>query len=168
MADFSKPPPTMQPKSRVLAALDNPDFLYNTPPQPLPSAPIFPPPSLGPYQTPMRQRPTTPSPSFDYESAYLGIVSSSQRQKRKSPDHESDDDDEREASGSSPAPPRGSRLIATQGFNLHYDQEGPVYPIDRGGPDQEMKMAEFVSRGIDNAAHGLTTQKAMEKLGLME
>ncbi len=29
-------------------------------------------------------------------------------------------------------------------------------------------MAEFVSRGIDNAGNGLTTQKAMEKLGLQE
>ena len=30
------------------------------------------------------------------------------------------------------------------------------------------RMAEFVSRGIDNSAKGLTTQKAMQKLGLQE
>lgn len=29
-------------------------------------------------------------------------------------------------------------------------------------------MAEFVSRTIDNASHGLTVKKAMEDLGLKE
>ncbi|KAM5537320.1 hypothetical protein V8D89_009050 [Ganoderma adspersum] len=166
MSDPPKPPPT-QRKSRVLAALDNPDFLYNAAQTSLPpvSGTPLPPGSLGHLQTPVKQRLVTPAPSFDYGTSFLGLVGSSQL-KRRTPDGGFDEDSDE--FGSSPAPPRPSQLAAGQGFNLNYDKEGAVGALDRGGPDQEMKMAEFVSRGIDNAGNGLTTQKAMEKLGLQD
>lgn len=137
MSDPPKPAPT-QRKSRVLAALDNPDFLYNTSSAPLPpvSGTPLPPGSLGHLQTPAKQRLVTPVPSFDYGASFLGLVGSSQ-QKRKSPDHGFDEDSDERAS--SPALPRATQLAAGQGFNLNYDREGAVRAIDRGGPDQEMK-----------------------------
>lgn len=190
MSDPPKPPPT-QRKSRVLAALDNPDFLYNAGQTSLPpvSGTPLPPGSLGHLQTPVKQRLVTPAPSFDYGTSFLGLVGSSQLKRRTPDDGFDEDSDEFD---SSPARPRPSQLTARQGFNLNYDKEGAVGALDRGGPDQEMKwvccvflvygtcmlnkawgcvscrMAEFVSRGIDNAGNGLTTQKAMEKLGLQE
>ncbi|KAJ3569137.1 hypothetical protein NP233_g5248 [Leucocoprinus birnbaumii] len=51
-------------------------------------------------------------------------------------------------------------------FNLNYDYEAPVKPIDIGGPDQQDKLAEFVTKTIDNVSHGLTVKKAMKELGL--
>ena len=146
MVDSPRPPQTTQRKSRVLAALDNPDFIYNItpPPQPAsgPSSSTLPPASSGPYRSPRKQRLVTPSPAFDHESSYADLLgpSSLRQRKRKTPDHGFDsDDDEWDASGSSPAPPRGSQPITYRDFNLRYDQEGPVRAIDRGGPDQEMK-----------------------------
>nr|GAT50264.1 SNF2 family DNA-dependent ATPase [Mycena chlorophos] len=60
---------------------------------------------------------------------------------------------------SSPAVPMGT-------FGLNYDQDTPLRSIDIGGEDQEQKMAEFVSRGIDNLSHGLTVKEAFKELGL--
>ena len=152
MVDSPRPPPTTQRKSRVLAALDNPDFIYNITPPPQsaggPSGSTLPPASSGPYRSLRKQRLVTPSPAFDYESSYADLLgpSSSRQRKRKTPDHGFDSDDgEWEASGSSPAPPGGSQLGASKGFNLRYDQEGPVRAIDRGGPDQEMKCVVLFS-----------------------
>ncbi|KXN90402.1 hypothetical protein AN958_04271, partial [Leucoagaricus sp. SymC.cos] len=51
-------------------------------------------------------------------------------------------------------------------FSLRYDQETPLRSIDFGGPDQEQKLAEFVTSAIDNGSQGLTVQTAMEELGL--
>ncbi|CAL1697769.1 unnamed protein product [Somion occarium] len=53
-------------------------------------------------------------------------------------------------------------------FRINYDQETSVKPIDIGGADQNLRMAEFVTRTIDNSSHGLTVQKAMENLGLRD
>ncbi|KAI0070881.1 hypothetical protein K474DRAFT_1737680 [Panus rudis PR-1116 ss-1] len=51
-------------------------------------------------------------------------------------------------------------------FRLNYDKETPLAKIDLAGEDQVVRMAEFVTKQIDNLSHGLTVQKAMEKLGL--
>ncbi|KAG6810753.1 hypothetical protein H0H92_010462 [Tricholoma furcatifolium] len=56
----------------------------------------------------------------------------------------------------------------TQSFRLNYDNETPVRAIDLGGPDQEQRMADFVTKSIDNLSHGLTVRKAMDSLGLKE
>ncbi|KIY44892.1 hypothetical protein FISHEDRAFT_50412, partial [Fistulina hepatica ATCC 64428] len=42
----------------------------------------------------------------------------------------------------------------------------PVRAIDLAGPDQELRMAEFVTRALESHTHGLTVKKAGEKLGL--
>ncbi|OCH85007.1 hypothetical protein OBBRIDRAFT_345483 [Obba rivulosa] len=52
------------------------------------------------------------------------------------------------------------------GFSLNYDNDSAVHRIDLGGDDQQIKMAEFVSRTIDNASHGILVRDAMKKLGL--
>ena len=137
MSDPPKPPPT-QRKSRVLAALDNPDFLYNAGQTSLPpvSGTPLPPGSLGHLQTPVKQRLVTPAPSFDYGTSFLGLVGSSQLKRRTPDDGFDEDSDEFD---SSPARPRPSQLTARQGFNLNYDKEGAVGALDRGGPYQEMK-----------------------------
>ncbi len=137
MTDPSKPPPT-QRKSRVLAALDNPDFLYNaqTPFFPASNGNPLPPASLGHLQTPVKQSLVTPAPSFDYGTSFLGLVGPTQH-KRKTPDHGFDEDSDDRSS--SPALPRGTQLAAGQGFNLNYDNDSAVRAIDRGGPDQDVK-----------------------------
>ncbi|KAF9468325.1 SNF2 family DNA-dependent ATPase [Collybia nuda] len=56
----------------------------------------------------------------------------------------------------------------SSGFRLHYDQETPLRAIDLGGADQEQRMAEFVTKSIDNLSHGLTVKTAMETLGLRD
>ncbi|KAF4611576.1 hypothetical protein D9613_003624 [Agrocybe pediades] len=53
-------------------------------------------------------------------------------------------------------------------FNLNYDKETPVRPIDVGGPDQEQRLADFVTRAIENTSDGLTVREAMKNLGLRE
>lgn len=71
-------------------------------------------------------------------------------------------------------------------FALRYDHESEVHTIDRAGNDQALRcvhkryiwifstlslyyrMAEFVTKTIDNSTHGLTVQSAMKNLGLQE
>ncbi|KAI0702754.1 SNF2 family N-terminal domain-containing protein [Earliella scabrosa] len=162
------PPPSTQRKSRVLAALDNPSFLSpnptTTPLAPTLQVPVTPV-SLG-FQTPIKQRFSTPAPLNPATILGLVGVGSTLKRKASGPENEYDYG---QGSGSSPirATPRGSSGLRPD-FALNYDQETPVLCIDRGGDDQALKLAEFVSQGIDNAAHGLTIDKAMEKLGLAD
>lgn len=146
---MSEPPPTTQRKSRVLAALDNPAlFLQNPTTTTIP----MPPASLGLPQTPMKPRLATPTPAVDFATV-LGLTGlgpvSSQKRKASGPEN---DLDYLEASGSSPsaprATPRGGRN-ATQ-FGLHYDTEGAVLSIDRGGDDQQLKCV------LNSARHSLS------------
>ncbi|KAF9451016.1 hypothetical protein P691DRAFT_773496 [Macrolepiota fuliginosa MF-IS2] len=61
-----------------------------------------------------------------------------------------------------------STVVSRRGdFGLYYDRETPLKQIDIGGPDQEEKLAEFVTRAIDNVSHGLTVENAIGKLGLL-
>ncbi|KAI0351250.1 hypothetical protein OH77DRAFT_1430072 [Trametes cingulata] len=150
-------PPATQRKSRVLAALENPGFFSPNPT----TAPTLPPASLGlPTipQTPAK-RYQTPLPDTEY-LALLGVGSHSGT-KRKTSDPENS---YAESSGSSPARP----MPASRGFGLRYDQETAVRSIDKGGADQQQRLNDFVSKSIDNAAHGLTVKKAMDKLGLKD
>ncbi|KAF8176997.1 SNF2 family DNA-dependent ATPase [Pholiota molesta] len=62
------------------------------------------------------------------------------------------------ASGSKPA----------TDFNLYYDKETPLRTIDVGGPDQEQRLAEFVTKSIENTSSNLTVKEAMKKLGLSD
>ncbi|KAJ7762016.1 SNF2 family DNA-dependent ATPase [Mycena maculata] len=52
------------------------------------------------------------------------------------------------------------------GFQLNYDQETPIRSIDIGGPDQQERMADFVTRSIEDLSEGLTVKEAMSDLGL--
>ena len=79
----------------------------------------------------------------------------------------------------------GGRKVAG-GFSLNYDVETPIRPIDVGGPDQEQRfvcvatlfkpnltvlfsrLADFVTRSIENTGNGLTVKEAMKRLGLKE
>ncbi|EKM76597.1 hypothetical protein AGABI1DRAFT_78341 [Agaricus bisporus var. burnettii JB137-S8] len=67
-------------------------------------------------------------------------------------------------SASQPSP--AGVITQRRNFNLFYDQETPLKPIEFGGADQEEKLAEFVTKAIDNVSHGLSVQTAIEKLGL--
>ncbi|RDX49056.1 hypothetical protein OH76DRAFT_1483538 [Lentinus brumalis] len=162
---MSEPPPTTQRKSRVLAALDNPALF-------LPNPTFVPPVSSFPPQTPVKPRLATPAPALNHATV-LGLagLGSTSGQKRKASGPENDYDYP-QASGSSPSAPRATPRARGGGvinsFGLNYDDEGAVRSIDRGGEDQQLKLAEFVSQGIDNAAHGLTIERAMEKLGLRD
>ncbi|KII82945.1 hypothetical protein PLICRDRAFT_58597 [Plicaturopsis crispa FD-325 SS-3] len=51
-------------------------------------------------------------------------------------------------------------------FALNYDKDSPVRRIDMGGHDQGLRMAEFVTKSIDNLSHGLSVRDGMEQLGL--
>ncbi|TFK47207.1 hypothetical protein OE88DRAFT_1811381 [Heliocybe sulcata] len=74
-------------------------------------------------------------------------------------------DSSNQAGPSSPSKGTNYARVLT-GFSLHYDDEAPISHIDRGGPDQAQRMAEFVTRSIDNLSQGITVRGAMEKLGL--
>ncbi|KAI0640983.1 SNF2 family N-terminal domain-containing protein [Trametes meyenii] len=161
MSEPLKPPAT-QRKSRVLAALDNPALFA---PSPSASVSLDLPPasfSLPPLSQISVSRFETPLPGADY-LALLGSTSyGGTKRKVSDPDSSYDEDD-------GPAFPSPSRPVASQrAFGLRYDQETAIRSIDRGGEDQQARIAEFVSQSIDNAAHGLTVQKAMERLGLQD
>ncbi|KAF9485841.1 hypothetical protein BDN70DRAFT_870738 [Pholiota conissans] len=55
---------------------------------------------------------------------------------------------------------------SSQPFRLNYDQETPLRTIDVGGPDQEQRLADFVTKSIENTGSNLTVKEAMKKLGL--
>ncbi|KAF8890769.1 SNF2 family N-terminal domain-containing protein [Infundibulicybe gibba] len=61
---------------------------------------------------------------------------------------------------------RSSVPVSNGGFHLNYDADTPLRPIDVGGADQQQRMAEFITRSIDNLSHGLTVKSALEELGL--
>lgn len=84
-------------------------------------------------------------------------------------------------SSSQLAPP-ARRGGSASGFGLYYDQETPLRAIDYGGPDQGrrfvclhnhfflftsfVRLADFVTKSIENTSHGLSVKEAMKKLGL--
>ena len=137
------PPPSTQRKSRVLAALDNPSFLSpnptTTPLAPTLQVPVTPV-SLG-FQTPIKQRYSTPAPLNPATILGLVGVGSALKRKASGPENEYDYG---QGSGSSPirATPRGSSGLRPD-FALNYDQETPVLSIDRGGDDQALKYVVF-------------------------
>jgi hypothetical protein len=77
-----------------------------------------------------------------------------------------------------------SSPAAHGGFQLNYDADTPIRAIDVGGHDQEerlvcrrsvfrriqthfpFRMADFVTRSIENLSEGLTVKEAMRDLGL--
>ncbi|KAF8153937.1 SNF2 family DNA-dependent ATPase [Crassisporium funariophilum] len=52
------------------------------------------------------------------------------------------------------------------GFRLRYDHDTPIRAIDVGGPDQQQKIADFVTKSIENTGNNLSVKEAMQKLGL--
>ncbi|KDR65835.1 hypothetical protein GALMADRAFT_131232 [Galerina marginata CBS 339.88] len=54
------------------------------------------------------------------------------------------------------------------GFRLNYDQETPLRAIDVGGPDQDQRLADFVTKSIENTSNGLSVKEAMKSLGLKD
>ncbi|KAG7087376.1 hypothetical protein E1B28_013349 [Marasmius oreades] len=66
-------------------------------------------------------------------------------------------------------PMRGKSAVHAKvagGFRLNYDDETLIRSIDIGGADQAQKISEFVTKGINNASHGITVKIGMEELGL--
>ncbi|KAJ7662894.1 SNF2 family N-terminal domain-containing protein [Mycena rosella] len=61
-----------------------------------------------------------------------------------------------------------SPQIAGGGFQLNYDRDTPIRAIDVGGNDQAERMAEFVTRSIDNLSQGISVKDAMHELGLQD
>ncbi|KAF9265070.1 hypothetical protein L218DRAFT_1076057 [Marasmius fiardii PR-910] len=59
-----------------------------------------------------------------------------------------------------------AKVAGGGGFRLNYDDETPIRSIDVGGPDQEQRISEFVTKGINNVSHGITVKIGMEELGL--
>ncbi|KAI0290312.1 SNF2 family N-terminal domain-containing protein [Russula brevipes] len=53
-------------------------------------------------------------------------------------------------------------------FRVGYDQESPLTALDFGGEDQEKRLAEFVSRSIDNLAQDMQVKDGMKYLGLKD
>ncbi|KAF5329445.1 hypothetical protein D9619_009161 [Psilocybe cf. subviscida] len=51
-------------------------------------------------------------------------------------------------------------------FHLNYDDQTPLRSMDVGGPDQQQRLADFVTKSIENTANDLTVKGAMKKLGL--
>ncbi|GLB44215.1 putative SNF2 family N-terminal domain [Lyophyllum shimeji] len=66
------------------------------------------------------------------------------------------------------APTPARSMPSAGGFRLNYDWQTPVRAIDLGGPDQEQRLAEFVTKSIDNLSHGITVKSAMKTLGLRD
>ncbi|CAA7262708.1 unnamed protein product [Cyclocybe aegerita] len=54
------------------------------------------------------------------------------------------------------------------GFKLNYDVETPLRAIDVGGPDQEQRLADFVTKSIENTGQNVSVKDAMKKLGLKD
>ncbi|TFY67000.1 hypothetical protein EVJ58_g1907 [Rhodofomes roseus] len=133
--------------SRVLAALDNPGFFASQ----APAAASLPP------ATPLLSGTKRP---FDTPGA---SGSGSQKRTRR-PGYER----ENTPSGVETSVTQMTMLVGASqgGFRLNYDQEGGLLPLDLGGEDQQMRLAEFVTRSIDNSANGVSVKAAMEKLGL--
>ncbi|KAJ7468732.1 SNF2 family DNA-dependent ATPase [Mycena latifolia] len=59
-----------------------------------------------------------------------------------------------------------SSPMVAGGFQLNYDRDTPLRAIDVGGYDQEQRMAEFVTRSLDNLSQEITVKGAMRELGL--
>ncbi|KAJ8462365.1 hypothetical protein ONZ45_g17962 [Pleurotus djamor] len=68
---------------------------------------------------------------------------------------------------SSPTKSSSAKVVAG-GFRLNYDTETPLRSIDVGGQDQQLKLAEFVTKAIDNLSNGRNVREAMEDLGLKD
>ncbi|KAF5325961.1 hypothetical protein D9611_000760 [Ephemerocybe angulata] len=60
----------------------------------------------------------------------------------------------------------GAKSSASGGFSLRYDNETELRAMDVAGPGQEERLAEFVSKEIDNNSQGLDVKTAMESLEL--
>ncbi|VDB88476.1 unnamed protein product [Peniophora sp. CBMAI 1063] len=58
------------------------------------------------------------------------------------------------------------RGLGGGGFRVNYDREGPLTQMDYGGPDQEKRLAEFVSKTLDHFASQMTIAQGMQYLGL--
>ncbi|OJA08757.1 hypothetical protein AZE42_08874 [Rhizopogon vesiculosus] len=57
--------------------------------------------------------------------------------------------------------------LKTSGFSLRFDNETPLSRIDRGGPDQEQRLAEFVYNSIESLGdRSQSVQDALKNLGL--
>ncbi|KAH9990105.1 SNF2 family N-terminal domain-containing protein [Russula vinacea] len=53
-------------------------------------------------------------------------------------------------------------------FRIGYDAESPLTRLDIGGDDQEQRLAEFVSKSIDNLAQDMHVKDGMKYLGLKD
>ncbi|KAH9985885.1 SNF2 family N-terminal domain-containing protein [Russula compacta] len=68
----------------------------------------------------------------------------------------------RHASSSASEDPLGAE------FRVGYDEQSPLTRLDFGGEDQEKRLAEFVSKSIDNLAQDMHVKDGMKYLGLKD
>ncbi|KII90213.1 hypothetical protein PLICRDRAFT_53299 [Plicaturopsis crispa FD-325 SS-3] len=154
--------PESHKMSRILAALDNPALTGNRP-----------------EENSASETPLNAKKRKTLTNVNEAIADSSPKKRNVSGEQSA----EGEASGSqlpsvlsrlavsprknSPAfPPPAQIMPGLRPFALNYDKDSPVRRIDMGGHDQGLRMAEFVTKSIDNLSHGLSVRDGMEQLGL--
>ncbi|KAI0061315.1 hypothetical protein BV25DRAFT_1826795 [Artomyces pyxidatus] len=162
--------------SRILAALENP----GSPPAPATSES-----PMHPFFTPREKRKHgqegsgTPGPSNKRRALLphkdeLNRLPSGLLGSTQSPDT-GVDTPESPSPHSTPATQQLRGLYSTAipalpGVNLHlrYDVDVPVSSLDVGGHDQIERMADFVSKSIDNLSTGMKVRDGLEYLGLKD
>ncbi|KAI0270502.1 P-loop containing nucleoside triphosphate hydrolase protein [Gloeopeniophorella convolvens] len=176
-------------KSRLLAALDftQVDDAESSPLPPPPSSLPMSLPSSSQYTSqkrkgvaeypgmllgPMNKRLTSRPPRHEYNRLPSGLLASTQ-----SPDTSIADPtltpEEREiletqslitaaVAAASPSP------WLEHEFQLQYTRDAPLTRLDIGGEDQDQRLAEFVSKSIDNLGHGMQVKDGMKYLGLKD
>ncbi|KAK7047584.1 hypothetical protein VNI00_006352 [Paramarasmius palmivorus] len=135
--------------SRLLDALDKSMLTQRIPKELLPRTPLH-------------------SLSGNAESSVTPELLQKAREEQERQKMMSDSDEDGDLSFLTSSITGGSRIKGGGGFRLNYDNESQIKAIDVGGADQAQKMAEFVTRGINNKSHGLTVKAAMKKLGLKD
>ncbi|KAH8102694.1 SNF2 family DNA-dependent ATPase [Cristinia sonorae] len=138
--------------SRLLAALDD----SNTTPSPtLPNALKRPLDSQSPYGNNKRHASGSTAPTANYQtgaSAHNILA----------------DMEFLQAATQSRAGSSLPSSSAVGGFSLRYDNESPLTRLDFGGKDQDVQMAQFVTRTLDNDSHGLSVKDSLKRLNLRD
>ncbi|GJE92995.1 SNF2 family N-terminal domain-containing protein [Phanerochaete sordida] len=161
---MATPPPNgARQTSRLLAALDNPGSLFDFAPtqhagekHALSSSP---PPSTG-----YKRRATGSGVRASARALAAAATSALGGLGISATDEDIDDSEDEEKPSTSQ---RTFPNIRGE-FSIHYDIESAVTQLDVGGQDQAIRLAEFVTRTLDNSMHGITVQKAMDYLKLKE
>ncbi|KAA1467021.1 hypothetical protein DENSPDRAFT_831976 [Dentipellis sp. KUC8613] len=110
---------------------------------------------------PSNKRPTTPLPRGELNRLPPGLLAATQSLNANIEESPSTQQDIRRLFGGTVTGPGIP-------FNLNYGPEAPISRLDIGGHDQNERLAEFVSKSIDNLSHGLLVKDGMKYLGLRD